>query len=109
MIKSLALSVKLVFSIPTYIIIAIAVTTPFWILFNIFDHLIFFEPIWIFYIPEDAIVGFILTTIISILMGILVSINIYVMRHSKLRIRSGSLFSGSSLALYPVYAVVAHL
>ncbi|HZA68780.1 MAG TPA: hypothetical protein VE548_03700 [Nitrososphaeraceae archaeon] len=99
MIKSLTLSVKLVFSIPTYILIAVAVAIPFWILFNIFDQLIFFEPIWIFYLPEDAIVGFLLTTIISILMGILVSMNIYVMRHSKLRIRSRSLLSGSSLSI----------
>ncbi|HEY7778505.1 MAG TPA: hypothetical protein VIA09_08190, partial [Nitrososphaeraceae archaeon] len=56
-------------------------------------------PIWIFYLPEDAIVGFILTTIISVLMGILVSMNIYTIRHSKLRIGKKSVFSGSSLSI----------
>jgi hypothetical protein len=96
---SLPLSVKVVFSIHTYIVIATAVAIPFWILFNVFDQLIFFEPIWIFYLPEDAILGFILTAMISILIGMLVSMNIYVIRHSKLKISRRSLFSGSSLSI----------
>ena len=96
---SLPLSVKVVFSIPAYILIAAAITIPFWILFNVFDQLIFFEPIWIFYLPEDAITGFIFTTIVSILLGILVSMNIYAIRHSRLKISRKSLFSGSSLSI----------
>ena len=99
MMFSLPLSVKVVFSIPLYIFITIAVTVSFWILFNIFDQLIFFEPIWIFYLPEDAITGFILTTMVSILLGILVSMNIYAIRHSRLKISKKSLFSGSSLSV----------
>lgn len=96
---SLPLSVIVVFSIPTYILIAAAVAIPFWILFNAFDQLIFFDPIWIFYLPEDAITGFILTTIVTMLIGMLVSMNIYVVRHSKLKINRGSLFSGSTLSI----------
>jgi hypothetical protein len=95
----LPLSMKVIFSMPIYILIAIAVAIPFWVLFNFFDQLIFFEPIWIFYLPEDAIIGFVLTSIISILMGILVSMNVYAMRHSKLKISRKSLFSGSSLGI----------
>ncbi len=95
----LPLSVKIVFSIPTYILVATAVAIPFWILFNFFDQLIFFEPIWIFYLPEDAITGFILTTLISILIGMLVSMNIYAVRHFNLKISRRSLFSGSSLGI----------
>jgi hypothetical protein len=82
-----------------YILTAAAVAIPFWILFNVFDQLIFFEPIWIFYLPEDAIIGFILTTIVSILLGILVSMNIYAIGHSRLKISRKSLFSGSSLSI----------
>jgi len=92
-------SVKIVFSIPTYILIATAVAAPLWILFNVFDQLIFFEPIWIFYLLEDATTGFILTTLISILIGVLISMNIYAIRHSKLKISRRSLFSGSSLSI----------
>jgi hypothetical protein len=95
----LPLSVKVVFSIPAYAIIAASITIPFWILFNVFDQLIFFDPIWIFYLPEDAIIGFILTTIVSILLGMLISMNIYVWRHSKLKFSRASLFSGSSLSI----------
>ena len=96
---SIPLSVKVVFSTPTYILIAAAVAIPFWILFNVFDQLIFFEPIWIFYLPDDAVTGFVLMTIISILLGMLVSMNVYVIRHSKLKISRKSLFSGSSLSI----------
>jgi hypothetical protein len=84
---------------PTYILVAAAVAIPFWILFNFFDQLIFFDPIWIFYLPEDAITGFILTTLISILIGMLISMNIYAIRHFKLKISRKSLFSGSSLGI----------
>jgi hypothetical protein len=96
---SLPLSFKVVFSTPMYILTAAAVAIPFWILFNVFDQLIFFEPIWIFYLPEDAIIGFILTTIVSILLGILVSMNIYAIGHSRLKFSRKSLFSGSSLSI----------
>jgi hypothetical protein len=63
----LPLSVKIVFSISAYILIATTVAIPFWILFNFFDQLIFFEPIWNFYLPEDGITGFTVTTRVSIL------------------------------------------
>jgi hypothetical protein len=96
---SIPLSVKVVFSTPTYIIIGAAVAIPFWILFNVFDQLIFFEPIWIFYLPDDAVTGFVLMTMISILLGMLVSLNVYVIRHSKLKTSRKSLFSGSSLSI----------
>lgn len=99
MMFSLPLSVKIVFSTSTYILIAATVAIPFWILFNVFDQLIFFEPIWIFYLPEEAMTGFILTAIISILIGMLISMNIYAIRHSKLKISRRSLVTGSSLSI----------
>ena len=96
---SIPLSVKVVFSTPTYILIAAAVAIPFWILFNVFDQLIFFEPIWIFYLPDDAVTGFVLMTMISILLAMIVSMNVYVITHSKLKSSRKSLFSGSSLSI----------
>ena len=39
------------------------------------------------------------TTMVSILLGILVSMNIYAIRHSRLKISKKSLFSGSSLSI----------
>lgn len=93
----LPLSVKLVFSISTYILLATAVTIFFWIFFSLFDQLIFFEPIWNFYLPEDGITGIIVTTRVSNLIGMLISMDIFAMRHFRLKISRKLLFSESSL------------
>ena len=90
---------KMVFSKWIYVLIAGSIASIFWILFNIFDQLLFFSPIVIFYLPPDGVVGFILTNITSILLGIVVSMNIYVLRHSKLKISVRSFLSGSSLSV----------
>lgn len=97
--NSLALSFKTVFSNLAYILFAVTTGTIFWIVFNVFDQLLFFSPIVIFYLPDDAVAGFILSNMTSILLGIVMSMNVYVLRHSKLKIKSGSFFSGSSLSV----------
>ena len=93
------LSFKMVFSTWTYIVFAVITTVTFWIVSSIFDQLLFFYPIVIFYLPDDALVGFILANIIAIILGIVVSMNIYVFRHSKRKINTASFFSGSSLSV----------
>src|SRR2546430_5545903 len=94
------LSTKMVFSNWPYIAIAAAVAALFWIIFNVFDQLLFFSPVLVFYLPSDALAGFILSNITSILMGIVVSMNVYVLRHSmKRKLSVSSLFSGSSLSV----------
>ncbi|MGA9842951.1 MAG: hypothetical protein WBQ25_11605, partial [Nitrososphaeraceae archaeon] len=62
---TIPIAFKMVFSNPFYIAIAGAVSTIFWIVFNSFDQLLFFSPIITFYLPDDAITGFILTNITS--------------------------------------------
>ena len=87
-------STKMVFSNWSYIAIASAVAALFWIIFNVFDQLLVF----VFYLPSDAVAGFLLSNITSILLGIVVSMNVYVMRHSmKRKLSVSSLFSGSSM------------
>ena len=71
-LTSVPLAFKMVFLNPVYIAIAAAVFTIFWIIFNIFDQLLFFSPVFTFYLPEDTVTGFIITNITSVLMGILV-------------------------------------
>jgi hypothetical protein len=95
---TIPLSFKMVFQNRLYIGIAASVFTIFWIAFNIFDQLLFFSPVVTFYLPDDAIAGFILTNITSVLMGILVAMNVYVIRSSKLKLDK-SLFSGSILGI----------
>jgi len=48
------------------------------IISSIFDQLLFFYPIIIFYLPDDAVLGFILANIIAILLGIAVSMTIMI-------------------------------
>jgi hypothetical protein len=95
---TIPLSFKMVFQNRLYIALAAAVFTIFWITFNIFDQLLFFSPVLTFYLPGDAIAGFILTYITSVLMGILIAMNVYVIRNSKLNLDK-SFFSGSILGI----------
>ena len=97
--NSLVLSFKIVFSRWLYVLIAGVVASVFWILFNIFDQLLFFSPIVIFYLPEDAIVSFLISNITAILLGIIISMNVYVFKHSKITINFTSLFSWSSISV----------
>ena len=74
----LILSFKIVFSELVYIMFAAFTAVAFSIISSIFDQLLFFYPIIIFYLPDDAILGFILANITAVLLGMVVSMNIYV-------------------------------
>jgi hypothetical protein len=96
----LPFSARIVFSRARYIALAIGIAVCFWIIFNVFEQLLFFSPIWVFYLPEDAVIGFVLTNVTAILVGTLVSMNVYVINYSKLKItKLSSLFSGASLSI----------
>ena len=56
-------------------------------------------PVWTFYLPEDAVKGFILTNISSVLLGILISMNIYAIKNSGIKINKSSLFSGTTIGI----------
>lgn len=81
-----------------YIGLAVLVFVLFWIFFNVFDELLYFTPIFYFYIPDDAIVGFILSTASAILLGVVIPMNIYLLRNSSIKLDK-SLISGSFLTL----------
>jgi hypothetical protein len=99
-LQSIIITTKLVFSRWPYIILCGAVTVIFWIIFNVFDQLLFFSPVVTFYLPEDAVQGFVLSNITAILAGIVISMNLYAIRHSKgLKTGIVSLFSGSSMSI----------
>jgi hypothetical protein len=99
LVNLLPLSLRSVFSHIFYITLSTAIALTFWIIFNLFEQLIFFWPVWVFYLPEDALLGFVVTTIIAILLGILISMNIYVIRNSRLKITKSSLFYGTGLSI----------
>src|SRR5919106_58277 len=92
-------SIRIVFSNILYTALAGCIAAIFWVIFNVFEQLLFFWPILVFYLPEDATISFILTNISSILLGVLVSMNTYIVKHSKLGISKSSLFSGTGLSI----------
>jgi hypothetical protein len=98
---SILASLKLVFSHWTYITLAGTIAAIFWIIFNVFEQLLFFYPIIVFYLPEDAIVGFILSSTTASILGMLVSMNVYVLKHSRdVKLKNAtSFFSGSSIGI----------
>ncbi len=81
-----------------YLLVSVFVFASFWISFNVLDQLLFFSPVLFFYVPNDAIVGFIFTTVIAFLLGIVVSMNVYAIRNSRLKLDK-SLFSGSLMGI----------
>jgi hypothetical protein len=96
--SSWSFPVRLVFSSHLYIALAATIAVAFWVFFNLFDQLLFFSPTVTFYLPADAVDGFVLSTITSVLLGIVISMNVYLVKNSRLRI-GGSLLSGSSLGM----------
>lgn len=91
-------SFKQVFSIKSYIFLASAIFTLFWIMFNVLGELLFFTPVFVFYLPSDAIPVFVLSNVISALMGIVLSMNVYVLKNTKVKMNKSS-FMGSSVGM----------
>ena len=81
-----------------YIGLTIIIFTLFWIFFNVFDELLYFSPILYFYLPNDAIAGFILSTASALLLGVVVSMNIYLLGNSSIKLDK-SLISSSFLTI----------
>lgn len=97
---SVALAMRMAFSRPAYIAIAAAVAAAFWIVFNMFDQLLFFSPVVAFYVPAGAAPGFAVSTVTAIFLGLVAGMNAFALTSMRVgrRIGAGSLLSGSSLA-----------
>lgn len=94
----LTLAARIVFSNRTYSSLAVLVAAVMWIVFNVLDGLLFFSPVVTYYypLPDDAIPGLILSILTATLIGIVVSMNVFIVR-SKLKADKSSFLSGSTL------------
>lgn len=91
-------AMQTVFARGTYIALAAAVAAGFFMLFSTLDEYLFFEPALVFYLPPDAAANFALSVAISVLLGIVISMNVYVLS-SRLGKRTMSPWlSGSFIA-----------
>jgi hypothetical protein len=98
-LSKVIVSTRIAFARAEYVMLAAGVTAAFWVVFNVLDGLLFFDPVIAFYIPDDAAIRFTLSTVTSPLLGIVAAMNVYVFRNSKVKIGSASLFSGSSISV----------
>jgi hypothetical protein len=96
--STMPLAFRMVFSNHFYITISAMVFATFWIIFNVSDQLLFFSPVLTFYLPDDAVNGFIITNITAVLMAILIAMNVYLIKNSKIRLDK-SIFAGSILGI----------
>ena len=71
-----------------------------WFVFNVLDGLILLSPVLTFFlpIPDDAAVGFLLSIVTAILAGLVISMNIFLIKAGS-KIGKASLFSGSGLGM----------
>ena len=92
-------AMQIVFTKGSYIGIAVAVSIGFFTLFNALDEYLFFSPILTFYVPPDGIANFSISIAIIVLLGIVVSMNVYMFKHLHVGLKeSSSWLSGSFIA-----------
>jgi hypothetical protein len=88
----------MVFSSKSYVMLAIAVAVVFWVIFNILDGILLLSPAAFYYpIPDDALPGFILSHVTAALVGIVVSMNVYLFRSLRAKGSKTPFLSGSTL------------
>lgn len=89
---------RMVFSNKSYGALAAAIAVVFWTLFNVLDGLILISPFNFYYpIPADAVTGFVLSHVTAALVGIVVSMNVYLFRNMAAKGGRSSFLSGSTL------------
>lgn len=85
---------KIIYSNPKYLILSIVISVCFFIPLSIISEYIFLSPYLVMHIPFDGIFGFALIVTISVLSGIVISMNVYrirLLQQSKTKM-GGSLF-----------------
>ncbi|HXG74569.1 MAG TPA: hypothetical protein VNK44_07110 [Candidatus Nitrosotenuis sp.] len=88
-------SLRLVFSNYWYYVMASAISAGMLMLLSALSEYVFFEPYFVFYIPLDKVVGFLLIIAVSVLSGIIVTMNVYVLAVLQKAKRVGGSFVGS--------------
>jgi len=90
----------MVFSSRSYIVLAAEVAVSFWTIFNVLDGLLLLSPLNFYYsVPADAVPGFILSYVTAALLGIVVSMNVYMFRNLRVKDNKTSFLSGTTLGM----------
>ncbi len=90
---------QMVFTRKNYIALAAAISSGFFILFNTLDEYLFFSPILAFNVPLSATANFSLSIAITALLGVVVSMNVYMFKRLQVGSKGmASWLSGSFIA-----------
>ncbi|MEM3024737.1 MAG: hypothetical protein QXW37_03875 [Candidatus Nitrosotenuis sp.] len=91
----LASSLRLVFSNYAYVVLASVIFSSMLMLLSALSEYVFFEPYFVFHIPLDRVVGFMLIIVVSALSGLVIPMNVYVLAVLQKAKRVGEGFIGS--------------
>jgi len=92
-------AMQMVFANRSYVGLAVAISVGFFILFNTLDEYLFFSPILVFYVPPGAVTNFSLSIAITTLLGIVISMNVYMFEKLQVGLKgTSSWLSGSFIA-----------
>lgn len=89
-------TLKLVFSDLRYLILAIIVGIGFFVSLSILAEFMFLSPYFVMHIPNDSYLGFSLILVLSVMSGLVISMNVYrikILRQNKAKMGSGFLGS----------------
>jgi hypothetical protein len=75
-------TMKKVFNNWAYVLTALVIGVLFWLIFATLEELIFFSPRLVFWLPSDAVLNFIISTVTAVILGLTVSMSIYGSRHT---------------------------
>lgn len=95
-------AMRIVFAQRSYIALAVTIAAGFFLLFSTLDEYLFFSPIVVFHVPQDSIANFSLSVAITILLGIVISMNLYMFKRMQFGWRqsrywlSGSFVAGAT-------------
>jgi hypothetical protein len=70
-------TIKLVFSHYRYVCLAGATFVAMFLFISALSEYVFFDPYFVFYVPDDRIFGFVLILILSVLAAVVVAMNVY--------------------------------
>lgn len=93
----MATTIGLVFSNRAYIGIAGIMFTSLFIIISALSEFVFFDPYFIFYVPYDRIFGFVLIVAVSALSGLVIPMNIYLLKTIRKAKKVGGGFLGSMI------------
>ena len=83
---------KTIFSNYKYLVLAVMISVGFFIPLSIISEYIFVSPYLIMYIPPEGILGFALIIVVSVLSGVVISMNVYrikLLQQSKTKMGGG--------------------